>query len=112
MTSSPATEAAAEVITAADREIGPQAMYESLNGFDEIAVAKAFGAVITAFAETDPMKFGRALMFVDLRRQGFKDTDAYKRAMNSTNAETNEYFADDPEDVDPADPDSDAGKDN
>ena len=99
-----------QVVTAAERGIGAQEFYESLTGFDEIAVSKAFGAVISAFAEQDPIRFGRALMFVDLRRQGFKDVDAYQRAMNSTNGESTDYFADDPAEINDLDPDSEPGK--
>ena len=89
-------------------------MFLSLTGFDEIAVAKAFGTDIADLRET-PMRFLRALAFVHQRRCGLKDAEAYKAAMSMTIQEAGEYFADDEDeaaDIDPDDPMSVEGKDD
>lgn len=56
---------------------------ESLNGFDEIAVQKAFGFNIDDFENQGTLGI-RALVFVEFRREGEKDPAAYKRAMDLT----------------------------
>ena len=82
----------------------------SLNGYDELAIAKFFGADYTEL-EGRPITVLRALIFVLERRGGAKDTDAYKAAMTLTGTEVGNYFPDDPtEDEDSLDPQSDLGK--
>lgn len=65
--------------------------FMSLNGFDEIAIAKEFKSDITAL-RTSPIMFLRALLFVDKRRGGMKDADAFKAAMEAPITEVNDYF--------------------
>lgn len=65
----------------------------SLTGFDEIAIATAFRADISALRES-PFQFLRALIFVDQRRKGAKDAEAFQAAMNLTVADLNAYFPD------------------
>lgn len=102
-------------IPIADRpagEITGGDMFLTLTGFDEIAVAKAFGSDIAELREA-PMRFLRALAFVHQRRAGAKDGEAFKTAMTMTIAEVGNYFADDePDPIDPDDPESDEGKDD
>ncbi|RYB90999.1 hypothetical protein EUA93_18870 [Nocardioides oleivorans] len=86
-------------------------MFESLTGFDEIAIAAHFGRKITALGvdaqenaeNPDPFTFLRALIFVDKRRQNMNDPDAYKAVQALTIAETQGYFSED-------DDEDDAGK--
>lgn len=86
-------------------------MFLSLNGFDELAVAKAFGSDVAELREA-PMRFMRALAFIHRRREGDKDAEAYKAAMNLTIEEAGNYFAPDLDEVDPDDPVTEAGKDD
>lgn len=80
----------------------------SLNGFDEIAIAQRFGEEWTALHEKRSYRFIRALIFVEERRNGSKDADAFKTAMNLTTLEVGEYFVEEPAE----DPESDLGNDD
>ena len=51
---------------------------ESLNGFDEIAIEKAFGKPLTELSDT---MAARALVFVLRRRDGMDDKDARREVM-------------------------------
>ncbi|MFT4010867.1 MAG: hypothetical protein QM655_12595 [Nocardioidaceae bacterium] len=84
----------------------------SFTGFDEIAVARAFGQDIS---EMPPMRMHRAALFVLARRSGAKDGEAYKTAMGMTAAGVSDYFPRPESDLDPFAEDqpgldSDAGK--
>lgn len=88
-------------------EITANDMFESLTGFDEIAIASYFGDRVTVLAkraqpdaeDLDPFTFLRALIFVDKRRNaGLNDPDAYKAVQGLSIAETQDYFADKDED--------------
>ena len=83
-------------------------LFKSLNGFDEIAVSRAFGEDLSVL-RTKPFTFVRALVFVDLRRGGAKDGDAHKQAMTLTMGELEDYFAQD-EEVLPEEPTTERGK--
>lgn len=85
-------------------------MFESLTGYEEIAIAKAFGTRVLELAETDKMSLGRSLAFVHYKRSGQKDSEAKQSAMGMTIREVQDYFADEPDDLDPDDPDTDTGK--
>lgn len=66
-------------------------MAETLTGFDEIAIGQFFGA--------DPTKLKgtmgpRSLVFVQLRREGAADGDAFKQSMNMPLKEVMGSFAD------------------
>ena len=69
-------------------------MFNSLTGFDEIAVAKSFGRspldLARANEETNLL---RALVFVDLRRNGSSDADAYQAVMGMSLKDIAGYFA-------------------
>jgi len=56
-------------------------MFDSLTGFDEIAITKKFGKTISQLAQADELQFTRALIFIDYRRRGQKDDTAYEGAM-------------------------------
>lgn len=84
--------------------------FETLNGFDEIAIAKHFGKPPVELTDTDKMAFARALIFVAKRREGMKDGEAYKAAMETTIGEANGYFAED--DDEPDFPTTASGKDD
>lgn len=63
----------------------------SLNGFDEQAIAAAFGEDIMALRDK-PSRFIRALVFIEKRREGMKDAEAKKAAMEMTMADIEEAF--------------------
>lgn len=78
-------------------EITPSEMFQSLTGFDEIAIAKTFGRPVTAIAKTEPTTYVRALVFVHHRRTvGVKDHEARAHVLNMTLGQVETYFADEP----------------
>lgn len=86
----------------------------SLSGFEEIAIEERFGATIGAILNVSLSKAGRALLFIKHRREGLKDSEAYKRAMELRLVDVSNLFFTDDEDADDVDPDnpySDQGKD-
>ncbi len=82
----------------------------SVTGFDEIAVEKHFG--FDLFEATSASKATRALVFIQLRRDGLKDDEAYKAAMNKPTSTLDQFFAEEPEEVMPDEPDTDPGKES
>lgn len=72
---------------------------DSLTGFDEIAIKKAFGAPFATLAPNengvggDVFQFLRALVFTHRRREGDSDVAAYNTAQALTTGEINGYFA-------------------
>jgi hypothetical protein len=84
-------------------------LFESITGFDEIAISKAFGLEIHQVQEK-PFMFMRALVFVNERRRGANDLTAHSTAMNMTMAALTDYFAEPEEELDPNDPDTESGK--
>lgn len=92
---------------------------ESINGFDEIAIEKHMGYDIytsddkgSGVYREKPVLMIRCLVFVFQRRTGLNDADARKAAMEMTVKDVHDYFAEDPDEVDPDDPETDAGKDD
>jgi hypothetical protein len=83
--------------------------FETLNGFDEIAIKKAFGKPPIELSDDDKMAFGRSLIFVAERRAGKTDTEALKAARTYTFGEVTDYFADDVEPM-PEEPVTEQGK--
>lgn len=92
-------------------ELTADEMFDSLTGFDEIAIAKAFDLEITGLAQHKPTLFLRALVFVDRRRAGADDKTAKQASLELPLGQVHDYFVEDPEDPDPEDPDSEVGKD-
>lgn len=82
----------------------------SLNGFDEIAIAKHFGADVTDLKHR-PFMFLRSLIFVLKRRDGLKDGDAKTFVLNLTLADVNEYFGDEGDQPEGADLAADVDED-
>jgi hypothetical protein len=79
---------------------------DSITGFDEIAIKKAFGtpfAMMGAPETGDPFQFLRSLVFVQRRREGDNDITAYHAAQGLTSAAVNAFFAEDS---------AESGKDN
>ena len=69
-----------------------EAVAKSLNGFDEIAIETAFRR---PFRKMDTgTLMARAILFTTYRREGAKDTDAYRKAMLLTVEELEAAFAD------------------
>lgn len=69
-------------------------MIESLTGFEEIAIEKAFGAHLFALAEQNQTMMLRSLVFVDIKRGGANDKDAKAEAMGLTLKQVQGRFAD------------------
>lgn len=83
--------------------------FESLNGFDEIAIQKAFGAKPIDLSETDKSALLRSLVFVAKKRDGLDDKAAKQYAMEATFGELNSFFAEDREPT-PETPETEEGK--
>lgn len=78
--------------------ISTEEMIESLTGFEEIAIAKMFGAEVFDLANSKQTMFVRALVFVTFKRQDLDDKAAKDKVMGMTLGEVQGYFDDaDPE---------------
>lgn len=84
--------------------------FDSLTGFDEIAIEKAFGQDVMVLAEDKQLTFTRALLFILRRRDGMSDAEAKTAVMNMPVGDVLDAFDEDDE-VDPSDPVTEAGKD-
>lgn len=100
------------MITEPQTDLTAEETFESLNGFEEIAIAKHFGAQVTTLAEDQPTMFMRALIFTLETRSETAAPQAKETAMRYTLGECDAYFTPDPEDPDPEEPDSESGKDD
>jgi hypothetical protein len=65
-------------------KIDMQAVYDSLTGFDEIAIKAKFGAPV---AELDGAMQSRASLYVVSKREGMADADAFRHSMDITNGD-------------------------
>jgi hypothetical protein len=79
----------------------------TLNGFDEIAIEKAFGA---EYDDLNGRNTLRALIFTMKRRDGLDDIKARKAALEVPMDQLVGHFADDANEVDEDEPETDAGK--
>jgi hypothetical protein len=68
-------------------------VFDSLTGFDEIAIAQQFGHTVADLAQNDVSMFARALVFVAKRRDGLTDDEAKTAAFTMSLKETNSFFA-------------------
>jgi hypothetical protein len=85
-------------------------MGESLTGYDELAIEKAFQVSdVTVLAGTKQI---RGLVFVALRREGQSDKDAFASVMEMPLKSCNEFFAEDEDEPMPDDPATESGKDD
>lgn len=89
-------------------QLTAEELAESLTGYDEIAIAKAFGEDIYEMA---PAKSMRALAFVAVRRTGGTDAEAKDAVMGMSIKDVKESFADAEDEVMPDEPSSESGKD-
>lgn len=68
-------------------------LFESMTGFDEIAIERMFGksadVMRNSGAETLLL---RSLVFVAYRREGLKDPEAFKKVMNAPMKEINAFI--------------------
>jgi hypothetical protein len=87
----------------------PDEMFESLTGFDEIAISKHFDADVSVLRDR-PFTFMRALVFIDQRRTGLSDPEAKEAALGLTLREVDDYFAEDQDEPNPEDPITPEGK--
>lgn len=89
-------------------------MFESLTGFEEMAVKARFGVPINDLAKVDQLQLGRALVFADLKRQdrNLKDKDAHDAAQAMELGVVLDYFSDEPDEPFEDEPVTDAGKDD
>jgi hypothetical protein len=67
-------------------------VFDSLTGFDEMAITQHFGKTINDLAG-DPTMFGRALAFVVERRGGASDDEARTTVLGMALKDVTGYFA-------------------
>lgn len=91
-----------------------QEVVESLTGFDEIAIEQAFGAGIVTLLDTKATMATRALVFIQRKRDGMKDPEARKAAMEMRLGDVQDLFRDDDEqdDAEVPEPVTETGKDD
>lgn len=97
----------AQAAEAPDARPTMEEMAESLTGYEEIAIAKAFK--IPDYTDLPPTMLGRAMVFALLRRREVADGDAYQQVMAMTLRNVRDQFAEDQEEV-PEDPETESGK--
>lgn len=85
-------------------------MFDSLTGFEEIAIAQMFKRTVSTLASEDPLQLSRALVFAHLKRGGLRDVDAYRQAQEMGTAAVRDHFAQAVE-SNPATPATESGKD-
>ena len=93
-------------------ELTGDEMFDSLTGFEEIAIAQAFRRTVGDLAQNDPLQLSRALVFAHMHRGRVgNDVELFKQVQNMGTKAVREYFAQ-AVDVDPAAPESESGKDD
>lgn len=90
-------------------EMTAEDFFKSITGYDEMAIQKAFGTPFPALRD-DQFRFLRALVFVDLRRSGKKDGEAYAEVMGLGIGAVDAWFPDEEPEVFPEEPVTDQGK--
>lgn len=86
-------------------------VFESLNGFDEIAIKKMFGQTMNSLTGPDEaVMWHRALIFTEQRRAGLNDHAAWEHAMGLALADVKGYFVDEPDEPVPSHPVTESGK--
>jgi hypothetical protein len=68
-------------------------VFDSVTGFDELAIAQHFGRTISELAEKDPSMFSRSLVLVAKRHDGATDDEARNAALGMTFGELQAFFA-------------------
>lgn len=99
-------------MTTSPNEHKPSALetLNSLTGFEEIAIEKHLNIDPYADGERKPLKVLRALVFVLATRSGMDAPRAREHAMGMPMTEVNAQFSDEADDIDPEDPETEAGK--
>lgn len=95
----------------AETKVTVEEMIESLTGFEEIAIKKAFDSDIFNLLNTAPTTAGRALVFIDKKRSGLSDKDAKNEALEMRLKDVDDYFEDEEPEVDEEDPVTPSGND-
>lgn len=85
-------------------------MVQSLNGFEELAIEKHMGIDPYADGERKPMAVMRAMVFVLRKREGATDQEARQAAMEMPMGVLKDIFEDEPEELDPENPETPAGE--
>jgi hypothetical protein len=90
-------------------------LLDSLTGYDEMAIKSVAKVPMSHLLETDPILGSRhAIAIHQMRQSGQEGPKSYaahyKAAMDLPLKDVRTYFAEEPEDVDPTDPDSESGK--
>lgn len=83
---------------------------ESLTGYDEYAIEKHMGVDIYDILMSKNVRTHRCLIFVSHLRQGKTPEEAKDEAQSLRSGDVLGYFADDPEEIDPEEPETEAGK--
>lgn len=91
-----------------DEKLTATEVSESLTGYDEIGIAKAFGEIESLKGNMP----ARALAFVLSKREGKTHDEAYEAAMSLSAKALGDVFADEDDEVIPDEPVTDAGKDD
>lgn len=80
-------------------------LVSSLTGYEDQAIEDRFGRTIAQLLDANAIKACRALLFVEAKRRGVRDGDAYKQVMGMTISEVDSSFKDEAEDADDLNPD-------
>lgn len=77
-------------------KIHPEEYFKSLNGFEELAIERMFhrstGELAMRAEQGDVFGLMRSLLFVEARRAGVKDGQAYRDVMNLSAVDVAEQF--------------------
>lgn len=68
-------------------------VFDSVTGFDEIAIAQKFGLTVMELAEKDGSMFVRSMIFIAKRRDGATDDEAWQAAMGMSTKDYTTFFA-------------------
>lgn len=96
-------DALAEPTAPETEKVNLEAVFKSLTGFDEIAIAQRFQMEIQSLRERPSMAC-RAVLFIDARRKGATDNEAYKRVMEMPLSEVMDIVEVPDDDEDDSDP--------
>lgn len=89
----------------------PEEMFDSLNGFEEIAITTTYGHPVAWLAKNDETQFLRALIMIHHKRTArVGDGAARAYAQNLPLGEVRSYFPNSTEDVTPEAPETAEGK--
>lgn len=94
----------AKAVESNDGKTSVDELIESMNGFEEMAIDKAFGAEIYDLLATKPIRGLRACLFLVKKREGLNDVQAHQAAMATSLKNLNEQFEYVEEDEDIEDP--------